>query len=393
MLPCPPNAIVMPSDSLLPVHAGASGGGRGVGSGGGKGGGGPTRRAFLRSAGAAAVVVAAAPRIVLASNKSGRDPIVLGADDHKYEVIHDWAQLPADSGLAFGNTHGVAVDSQGLIYIKHTVHASATKPDAVCVFDPDGKFVRSWGAEYKGGAHGLHLHKEKEGDFLYLCDQARGVVDKTTLNGERVWSKGCPMESGVYNNPAEYHPTNIAMIPAGLPAPYDTRAGEFFVADGYGKSWIHHYNAKGDYLGFWGGPGGERGQLSCPHGLMVDARDPASPMLVVADRSNARLQFFTLDGRHIKFVKDEMKAPCHFDTRAGTLLVPDLQARVTLLDKDNKLIAHLGDGQNYDLRGQPREQFTPGKFIAPHGAIFDKDGNIFVVEWVEVGRVTKLRKV
>ena len=35
----------------------------------------------------------------------------------------------------------------------------------------------------------------------------------------------------------------------------------------------------------------------------------------------------------------------------------------------------------------------PGKFVAPHGACFDHEGNIFVVEWVEVGRVTKLRHV
>ena len=34
---------------------------------------------------------------------------------------------------------------------------------------------------------------------------------------------------------------------------------------------------------------------------------------------------------------------------------------------------------------------TAGKFVAPHSAIFDHAGNIFVVEWVEVGRVTKLR--
>jgi len=36
---------------------------------------------------------------------------------------------------------------------------------------------------------------------------------------------------------------------------------------------------------------------------------------------------------------------------------------------------------------------VPGKFVCPHGACFDHAGNIFVVEWVEVGRVTKLRKV
>ena len=86
-------------------------------------------------------------------------------------------------------------------------------------------------------------------------------------------------------------------------------------------------------------------------------------------------------------------APPLFDIRGDVLLVPDLEARVTLLDKSNKLIVHLGDGGNGALRGEPREKFIPGKFICPHSAAFDKDGNIFVVEWVEVGRVTKLKKV
>ena len=85
--------------------------------------------------------------------------------------------------------------------------------------------------------------------------------------------------------------------------------------------------------------------------------------------------------------------PCHFDTRGGVLLVPDLKARVTLLDKDNKLITHLGDDEDFKLRESPREKFVAGKFIAPHSAMFDHLGNIFVVEWVEVGRVTKLMRV
>jgi hypothetical protein len=67
---------------------------------------------------------------------------------------------------------------------------------------------------------------------------------------------------------------------------------------------------------------------------------------------------------------------------------------VTLFDKNNKLVTHLGDGGSYvGVRDQPRDHFKPGKFVAPHSAYFDHDGNIFVVEWVEVGRVTKLRRI
>ena len=343
----------------------------------------PTRRAFLKSSTLAAAALAF-PRILTASNKSGLDPIILGEGEHRFEVQHDWAQVPPD--LAFGNTHGVCEDSQGNIYIKHTVHATSSKANAIAVFDNKGKFIRSWGAEYKGGAHGLHYSKEPAGEFLYLCDQARGVVDKTTLTGEKVWTKTAPTDSALYSKASEYHPTNVAVIPSG------PRAGDFFIADGYGKNWIHRYNAKGDYLGTFGGAGKDPGKLSCPHGLMIDTRGP-TPRLLVADRANRRLQYFDLDGKHEGFVTDELRLPCHFHERNGVLLIPDLEARVTLFDRNNKLIAHLGDGANTALRDKPRDAFVPGKFIAPHSGIFDHDGNIFIVEWVEVGRVTKLRKV
>lgn len=351
-----------------------------------------TRRAALRSGLAATAALVAAP-LVRAANKSGRGPVTVGSGAFTYEVEHDWARLPGTH--AFGNTHGVAIDSQGQVYIKHTVHASSSSADAVCVFDPSGAFVRSWGAEFRGGAHGLTLSREPGGEFLYLCDCNRSVVRKTSLSGELVLEFAWPEASGVYGSIAEYKPTNVAIVPydavnaAGRPHP---ARGRVFIADGYGKSWIHEYDAAGAYIRTFGGPGRERGQTSCPHGLAVDSRG-GTPRLVVADRSNRRLQYFTLDGRHDGFVTEELRSPCHFDTHGELLLVPDLEARVTLLDKNNKLVAHLGDGENFGLRDKAREQFVAGKFIAPHSACFDKDGNIFVVEWVEVGRVTRLKRV
>ncbi len=55
------------------------------------------------------------------------------------------------------------------------------------------------------------------------------------------------------------------------------------------------------------------------------------------------------------------------------------------------MVASLGKGQT-PIRTQP-EQWPAGKFIHPHDACFDKDGNIFVVEWVATGRVTFLRRL
>ncbi len=338
------------------------------------------RRKFLKQTGALAALGAVAPYI-LASDKTGTRLPVIGTGAHQYEVIHDWAELPA--GHAFGNTHGVAVDAQGHIHIKHTVNKSATTEDAVVVFDANGKYIRSWGKQYKGGAHGLHLSKEGNEEFFYLCDTKRHVFAKTNLKGEELWRKWAPEQCTGYSRPEEFVPTNVAVAPD----------GNFYVADGYGKSFIHQYDKDAKYIRSFGGKGSEAGKLDCPHGLMVDLRG-AKPVLVVADRSNHRLQNFTLDGQHINFVTDEMQAPCHFHTHGEVMVVPDLDSRVTLLDKQNKLLVHLGAGPGYQgLRTKSRENFVPGQFVAPHSAYFDTAGNIFVVEWVEVGRVTKLRKI
>jgi len=79
------------------------------------------------------------------------------------------------------------------------------------------------------------------------------------------------------------------------------------------------------------------------------------------------------------------------------LLVPDLESVITLLDRDGKAIAHLGDGAENGkpsgLRDAKREAFLPGKFIHPHTAIFLANGDILVAEWVPIGRITLLRKV
>ena len=341
---------------------------------------GNTRRSFITGL--------SAPLLLGAQDKAGTRRPVIGSGEHTYEVIHDWGALPA--GLKYGNTHGVCEDSQGRIYIHHTVHKTSERHDSMVVFDGDGRFVKSWGKEFEGGAHGLHIAKEATQEFLYLCDTQRSIVVKTTLDGEELFTLRYPKESPGYQPGADgklpkYSPTNLAIGPN----------GDLYVGDGYGSSWINQYNAKGEFIRGFGGLGKDPGQLNCPHGLIVDTRG-SDPVLVVADRGNHRIQRFTLDGKHIDFVEGT-NLPCHFNIfRNGDVVVPDLGARVTLMNSENKVIAQLGEDTSNtwgELRKEPRDKFVPGKFVCPHGACFDHDGNIFVVEWVEVGRVTKLRRI
>ena len=142
-----------------------------------------SRRRFIETC-------ALAPAILGATDKPGTKAPVIGAGKHTYEAIHDWGELPA--GIKYGNTHGVVEDSQGHIYVHHTVHATSESADSMVVFDEKGKFVKSWGKEFKGGAHGLHIQKEGSTEYLYLCDTARGIVMKATLNGESVFTLGYP---------------------------------------------------------------------------------------------------------------------------------------------------------------------------------------------------------
>lgn len=344
-----------------------------------------SRRRFLGQLGTGF----AAPLLLGMTDKAESRKPILGSGEHTYEVTHDWGELPAD--IQYGNTHGVCEDAQGHIYVHHTVYATSETQDSMVVFDARGQFVKSWGKEFRGGAHGLLIRKEGGTEFLYLCDIQRGLVVKTTLDGEEVFTLGYPKESEPYAKPGpdgkrlKWSPTNLAVGPN----------GDLYVGDGYGSSYIVQYNKRGEYVRTFGGPGKDAGQLQCPHGIILDERGP-EPVLNVADRSNKRIQRFSLEGKPIDCLYGT-NAPCHFNIyKNGDMVVPDLFARVTLMDRGNKIIENLGDdsSSNYmATRKLSRDHFTPGKFVCPHGACFDHEGNIFVVEWVEVGRVSKLRHV
>ncbi len=65
-------------------------------------------------------------------------------------------------------------------------------------------------------------------------------------------------------------------------------------------------------------------------------------------------------------------------------MVPDPSARVSILDKDNKVGEFGRRPHGQSAPNHHRSQFLrSGSVRNPHGAIWDHNGNIFVVEWVE----------
>lgn len=342
----------------------------------------PTRRQFLAQSVLAAFGFTSAGRALAGEAlRTGQAPrLIVGSGVYRYEWVPDWLTPP--EYIRWGDTQGLAQDSYGRIFVSHTVHSDSPSPDAIVVFDKHGKFLMSWGSQFRGGGHGLDIRKEGSQEYLYHCDTAHKTVTKTTTDGRVIWQKGVPEEAGVYKDGRPFTPTNIAFAPD----------GGFYVGDGYGSSYIHQYDAQAEYVRTFGGLGTDPGKLHTPHGLWVDTR-LAEPALVVADRSNHRLQYFSLDGKPRGLVTAGMRQPCHFKLRGDEMLVPDLDSVVTILDKDNKVVAQLGDGFPSNLRDAPRSAFIPGKFIHPHAANFLHNGDILVAEWVPIGRLTLLRKV
>ncbi len=349
------------------------------------------RRTFLKhsavAAGAVAAVNKTGPLLLGVEDKAGAKNPIIGAGEHRYECHHDWGQLP--SHIRWETTHGVTVDEAGLIYIKHQGHGGK-QMDTIVVFDPSGKFVRSFGKGYYPGGHGIDIRKENGEEFLYLCDIHHCTVSKTNLKGDEVWKFDRSRMPETYKGKktGDFKPTNVAFHPD----------GGFYVADGYGSNFIHQFDKDAKLIRTFGGGGNTPGKFSTPHGIWIDDRPGREPALVVADRANARLQYLSLDGKPQSILK-EVLFPAHFDIRGDVLLVPDLHARVSLFDKNNKVIVHLGDDaawiaevKKMQIRNDPK-RWVAGKFVHPHDACFDRDGNIFVAEWVDTGRVSMLKKV
>ncbi|MFM8890106.1 MAG: hypothetical protein ACKOTB_00530, partial [Planctomycetia bacterium] len=274
---------------------------------------------------------------------------------------------------------------------------------AIFVFGPDGTFIRAFGSQFQGGGHGIEVRKEGSEEFLYVCgyQQVKSFA-KLTLDGEIVWFRKAPIESGAYA-PGEdlsttrnwsrqgFLPTNFAFLEENDPG-----GAGFLLADGYGSFKIHRYDKDAKWIGAFGGAGEGKGTFNTPHGLWIDRRPGREPSVVVTDRAHNTLQIFSLDGTYRETIPG-FGLPANVDSWKNLLVVPELKSSVTLLDEKNQIVARLGRAverldEVKDLRAQP-DKWLDGQFVHPHDACFTPAGDIFVAEWVATGRVSKLERL
>lgn len=338
-----------------------------------------SRRHFLAAGGAFAL---AAPALPGESEPSRPEPQQLtGNGEWTYRVVPGWGHLPA--GMQFGGTHGgITSDGAGLIYI------STQSATGILVYQPDGTFVRSIVHEYPE-VHSMVYAKENGEEYFYATVQ-KGTPEENWLfvkmktDGTVVQKIKAPPEAG-------FTAPNAWRLTAAVPAP----DGALWIANGYGDSRLFRFDGKGNYTGSYSGKGSADGMLDCSHGLTADTRYD-QPLLLICDRENRRLCHFDFDGRYVQTVTRHLRRPCQASIRGDYAVISELEGRVTILDRDHVPVAFLGDNPqktqwaNYSVNP---EEVPAVAFSAAHGCFFDHAMNIYVSDWNQTGRVTKLEKV
>ncbi|WP_230255015.1 hypothetical protein [Rhodopirellula halodulae] len=356
-----------------------------------------SRRRFLQSSAAAVVSIGAAN---IWTSKRTAAQNVIGEGDHTFHFNHQWAQLP--DKYHWQITHNVAVDPDNNVYVIHEGNAKLAEHPSIFVFDESGKFIRAFGQQFQGGGHGIEVHLEDGTPYLYVTGyQQTKTIAKMSLDGELVWQKYAPMQAGAYAADEASNPSQIWGRDRFMPTNFAFLNDEFLVADGYGSFRIHRYDFDGNWKSCFGGPGGGKGRFNTPHGIWVDRRGDGDPEIVICDRANNTLQTFSVDGQYRKTVPG-FGLPANADTYGEWMVIPELVSQVSLLDQHHNVVVKLGSDQERILADQKanngftirtdESKWEDGKFVHPHDACFDKQGDLYVAEWVSTGRVTKLTR-
>jgi hypothetical protein len=336
------------------------------------------RRKFLQSSSvfAASTII---PSNIFQKRISKSEDIILGHNNFRYKVVPNWGLLDAGKNPV-NDCHEMVEDAKGRLFLL----TNETKNN-VLIYDKSGKLLDSWGHSYPG-AHGLTLVNEGAEQFLLICDNNRHQVIKTDLKGNEIFKIDYPKETGVYDHPHQFVPTETAVNP---------KNGDIYVADGYGANYIIQYDAKGKYIRHFGGKidGYADDKFNCCHGVLVDTRDAKNWTLLITDRVNNSLKRFTLDGKFItryhypgSFIcrpvlhGDYILAACFRSTDQSKVGSGYIQ----IIDKNMQVVSTPGGSmpiyQNGVLQAQQKED-EHKVFIHPHDVYADSDENIYVPQW------------
>jgi hypothetical protein len=314
---------------------------------------------------------------MLAADKA--QPVRMGSGNMTFDTVPGWGLRP-DGSSAVGPCHGaVVIDKEGNIY------TSAAK--GVIVFSPDGKVVKEHLGDKYSNLHDMEIREEGDAQFIYAARNANAEGIKFNAHtGEIVLKLPFPEESGLKLK--QFNPTAITVAPN----------GDIFLSDGYASNHIFKFDKTGKYLKHFGEKGNDLKQFNTAHGMTLDTRY-TPPRLLICDRNHApkgRLLHYDLEGNYIDEVVTGLGMPTSAAVQGDYVSVPDLHGRLVILNKNNTIVAVLGNnpdpakGASYNI---PQDQWVEGAFSGTHGSYWDNDGNLYVQDWNVSGRLMKLVRV
>jgi 6-bladed beta-propeller len=336
-----------------------------------------TRRNFIQKSGLAlgglTLLNNAKSKIIMP--KPGE--IIIGHNSHKYKVIPGWGLLDADKNPV-NDCHEMVEDAKGRL-----IMCTNETKNNIIIYDKSGKLLETWGTKYPG-AHGLTIGNEGGQQFLLLTDTARHQVIKTDLKGKEIFKIDYPKETGVYDSPNQFVPTETAVNPAN---------GDIYVADGYGANYVMQYDSKGRFIRHFGGKGNTDDTFNTCHGVLVDTRDAKNPTLLVTDRMHQCLKRFTLDGKYITtyqlpgtFICRPVLHGKHIYGAAyrSTDASWANSGYIQILDENMKVLSTPGGSEPIYKNGVLQRQYKddPDKvFMHPHDVYVDSDDSIYIPQW------------
>ncbi|MBD2756951.1 NHL repeat-containing protein [Spirosoma validum] len=337
-----------------------------------------SRRSFIRQSSLATITSVAAPTILSAkASRKNTDTVMLGHNGFRYRVVPGWGVLDAGKNPV-NDCHEMVQDAKGRIILL----TNETKNNII-VYDKSGKLLETWGTTYPG-AHGLTLGGEGNDQYLIITDYERHQVVKTDLKGRELMKLEYPRETGKYDHPTQFKPTETAINPAN---------GDIYVVDGYGLNYVMQYDKNGKLIRTFGGKGETNDTFDCCHGIIVDRRVAASPTLLITDRRHNALKRFSLDGKYMSTIALPGSYICrpviHGENIYGAVFrstsdaYPD-SGYITILDKSDRVVSTPGGTEPIYQDGKLAEQRKDrnnSPFLHPHDVLVDEDHNVYVAQW------------
>jgi peptidylglycine monooxygenase len=275
-------------------------------------------------------------------------PLCVALGDTLYRVERPFGAFERGTALV----SDVACDSRGHVFVLLRQDPLVDRPaPAVIELDPEGGYVGAIGQGIIADGHMLAIDQagrlfvvDRDAHQIVVLDQSGALL--STI-GER-HRPGRPFA----------HPSAVAFGPDGT----------IYVADGYGASRIHRFDAEGTLLGSWGSPGKATGQFTTPHGLWV----LADGRVLVADRENDRVQSFSAAGEWLATWTDFPRPMDIWSDPEGAVYVTDQVPRLSRLSPEGV------------LTGRCRPVLN-----GAHGIAGDTAGRLYLAE-VNPSRVTRL---